>query len=110
MAMEFEKFAISRSWLYEDFSWQRKANNFQRPTLDKILNGSIDNKKVTFVITIRQKILACLDSFQSSRSLSFLKLSPKTDSCGYIILRMPPNRLSMNKKAQKQYGFAYGCS
>ena len=65
-----------------------KKANISRPTLDKILNGSIDNKS-TFDKHL-QKILAVLNL--SVDDLVFFEAKPKT------------NDYQMNKKAQKQYG------
>ena len=75
-----------------------KKANISRPTLDKILNGSIDNKS-TFDKHL-QKILAVLNL--SVDDLVFFEAKPKTVDVVYS--ENAPNDYQMNKKAQKQYG------
>lgn len=75
-----------------------KKANISRPTLDKILNGSIDNKS-TFDKHL-QKILAVLNL--SVDDLVFFEAKPKTVDAVYS--ENAPNDYQMNKKAQKQYG------
>ena len=75
-----------------------KKANISRPTLDKILNGSIDNKS-TFDKHL-QKILAVLNLWVDD--LVFFEAKPKTVDVVYS--ENAPNDYQMNKKAQKQYG------
>ena len=75
-----------------------KKANISRPTLDKILNGSIENKS-TFDKHL-QKILAVLNL--SVDDLVFFEVKPKMVDVVYS--QNAPNDYQMSEKAQKQYG------
>jgi predicted transcriptional regulator len=74
-----------------------KMTNISRPTLDKLLNGGVDNKS-TFNRHI-QKILAVLDI--SPQELVFYSHQEKKAAEEYTINQTQDNGLS--SKAKKQY-------
>lgn len=75
-----------------------KKTDISRPTLDKLLNGSIDNKS-TFDKHL-QKILSALNL--SVDALLLFEPSPKTVDAVYS--QNAPSDYQMSEKAQKQYG------
>ena len=80
-------------------SFAKKAE-ISRPTLDKILNGSIDNKS-TFDKHL-QKILAVLNI--SVDDLVFFEAKPKSDIVDVVYSENAPKDYKISDKAQKQYG------
>jgi transcriptional regulator with XRE-family HTH domain len=75
-----------------------KKVNISRPTLDKLLNGSIENKS-TFDRHL-QKVLAALNL--SVDDLVFFETKPKVVDAVYS--QNAPGDYQMSAKAQKQYG------
>ena len=82
---------------YTKVSFARMAN-ISRPTLDRLLNGSIDNKS-TFDRHL-QKILHILNL--SVDELLFYKKKQK--SIAAVCSENSPTNYKMSEKAQKQYG------
>ena len=80
-------------------SFAKKAE-ISRPTLDKILNGSIDNKS-TFDKHL-QKVLAVLNI--SVDDLVFFEAKPKSDIVDVVYSENAPKDYKISDKAQKQYG------
>lgn len=76
---------------------QKKAD-ISRPTLDKLLNGSIENKS-TFDKHL-QKVLSVLSL--SVDELIFFDPAPK--SVDVVYSQNAPSNYQMGEKAQKQYG------
>lgn len=74
-----------------------KKTEISRPTLDKLLNGDIDNKS-TFDKHL-QKILSALDI--SVNELIFFETAPKHVDVVYS--QNTPNDYQMSEKAKKQY-------
>ena len=77
-----------------------KKTEISRPTLDKILNGSIDNKS-TFDKHL-QKVLAVLNI--SVDDLVFFEAKPKSDIVDVVYSENAPKDYKISDKAQKQYG------
>jgi predicted transcriptional regulator len=75
-----------------------KRAEISRPTLDKLLNGDIDNKS-TFDKHL-QKILSALDI--SVDELIFFETTPKNVEAVYS--QNAPSDYKMSEKAKKQYG------
>jgi transcriptional regulator with XRE-family HTH domain len=75
-----------------------KLTDISRPTLDKLLNGTVDNKS-TFDKHLN-KILAALNI--SAEELLYHDNTPKVESKDYIIASASDYK--MNDKAKKQYG------
>ena len=69
-------------------------------SLDKILNGSIDNKS-TFDKHL-QKVLAVLNI--SVDDLVFFEAKPKSDIVDVVYSENAPKDYKISDKAQKQYG------
>ncbi|HIT42707.1 MAG TPA: helix-turn-helix transcriptional regulator [Candidatus Caccovicinus merdipullorum] len=82
---------------YTKVSFAKKAD-ISRPTLDKLLNGYIDNKS-TFDKHL-QKILSVLEL--SVDGLLLFERTPQTIDAVYS--QNAPEDYQMNEKAQKQYG------
>ena len=89
--------ACIRDQGYTKVSFAKKAD-ISRPTLDKLLNGSIDNKS-TFDKHL-QKILSVLGL--SAEELLLYESTPKNVDVVYS--QNAPKDYEMNEKAQKQYG------
>jgi transcriptional regulator with XRE-family HTH domain len=81
---------------YTKISFANKAN-ISRPTLDKLLNGDIENKS-TFDKHL-QKILATLNI--STDELIYFETKPK--AIDVIYSQNAPSDYQMNEKAKKQY-------
>jgi transcriptional regulator with XRE-family HTH domain len=82
---------------YTKVSFSQKTD-ISRPTLDKLLNGDVDNKS-TFDKHL-QKILSELNL--SADELLFFEAKPKAVDEGYSQNSL--NDYNMSEKAQKQYG------
>ena len=95
--------ALLRKMIYKfrftKVSFAKKAE-ISRPTLDKILNGSIDNKS-TFDKHL-QKVLAVLNI--SVDDLVFFEAKPKSDIVDVVYSENAPKDYKISDKAQKQYG------
>lgn len=74
-----------------------KKTEISRPTLDKLLNGDIDNKS-TFDKHL-QKILSALNI--SVDELIFFETTPK--NVGVVYSQNTPGDYQMSEKAKKQY-------
>lgn len=81
---------------YTKVSFAKKAD-ISRPTLDKLLNGSVENKS-TFDKHL-QKVLSVLNL--SADGLIFFEPTPKSVDAVYS--QNPPHDYHMSGKAQKQY-------
>ena len=77
-------------------SFAKKAD-ISRPTLDKLLNGSIENKS-TFDRHI-QKVLAALNLSVDD----FIFFEPKPKAVDAVYSQNAPENYQMSEKAQKQY-------
>lgn len=82
---------------YTKVSFAKKAD-ISRPTLDKLLNGTIENKS-TFDKHL-QKVLSALNL--SVDELIFFDPTPKTIDVVYS--QNAPSDYQMSEKAKKQYG------
>lgn len=82
---------------YTKVAFAKKAD-ISRPTLDKLLNGTIENKS-TFNKHL-QKILSVLNL--SADELIFFDPAPKPACAVYS--QNAPSDYHMSEKAQKQYG------
>ena len=82
---------------YTKVSFAKKAD-ISRPTLDKLLNGSIENKS-TFDKHL-QKVLSVLNL--SVDELIFFDPAPK--SVDVVYSQNAPSDYQMSEKAKKQYG------
>lgn len=81
---------------YTKVSFAKKAN-ISRPTLDRLLNGTIDNKS-TFDKHL-QKVLSVLNL--SADKLIFFNTAPKAIDAVYS--QNAPSDYQMSEKAKKQY-------
>jgi transcriptional regulator with XRE-family HTH domain len=78
-----------------------KMTDISRPTLDKLLNGEVDNKS-TFDKHLN-KILAALNI--SAKELIFFESKPKVNADDYVVGMDLDTKsdYQMSSKAQKQY-------
>lgn len=77
-----------------------KKTDISRPTLDRLLSGTVDNKS-TFEKHL-QKILTVLD--MSEDELFFYSPAIETKKADAVYSRNAPLDYAMNEKAEKQYG------
>ena len=97
VAMKLKDYIRERGFTKVSFA---KKAEISRPTLDKILNGSIDNKS-TFDKHL-QKVLAVLNI--SVDDLVFFEAKPKSDIVDVVYSENAPKDYKLSDKAQKQYG------
>ena len=97
VAMKLKDYIRERGFTKVSFA---KKAEISRPTLDKILNGSIDNKS-TFDKHL-QKVLAVLHI--SVDDLVFFEAKPKSDIVDVVYSENAPKDYKISDKAQKQYG------
>lgn len=95
VAMKLKDYIRTRGFTKVSFA---KKADISRPTLDKILNGSIENKS-TFDKHL-QKIMAVLNI--SVDELIFFESTPKAVDVVYS--QNAPSGYKMTEKAQKEYG------
>ena len=104
--MKFEELFDQRSIVamkLKDYIRERgfaKKAEISRPTLDKLLNGSIDNKS-TFDKHL-QKVLAVLNI--SVDDLVFFEAKPKSETVDVVYSENAPKDYKISDRAQKQYG------
>ena len=97
VAMKLKDYIRERGFTKVSFA---KKAEISRPTLDKILNGSIDNKS-TFDKHL-QKVLAVLNI--SVDDLVFFEAKPKSYIVDVVYSENAPKDYKISDKAQKQYG------
>lgn len=95
VAMKLKDYIRTRGFTKVSFA---KKADISRPTLDKLLNGSIENKS-TFDKHL-QKIMAVLNI--SVDELIFFESTPKAVNAVYS--QNAPSGYKMTEKAQKEYG------
>lgn len=95
VAMKLKDYIRTRGFTKVSFA---KKADISRPTLDKILNGSIENKS-TFDKHL-QKIMAVLNI--SADELIFFESTPKAVDA--VCSQNAPSGYKMTEKAQKEYG------
>ena len=103
----FEQRALVAEKLKEcirDFGFTKvsfsKKSNISRPTLDRLLNGTVDNKS-TFDKHL-QKILLVLD--MTPDELLFYSPAMETEKVEAVYSLNAPSDYTMSEKAEKQYG------
>ena len=97
VAMKLKDYIRERGFTKVSFA---KKAEISRPTLDNLLNGSIDNKS-TFDKHL-QKVLAVLNI--SVDDLVFFEAKPKSDTVDVVYSENAPKDYKISDRAQKQYG------